>query len=872
MAVCVIGGGIAGVMAALALSSRGTEAIIIERADTLGGHMIEIADCVSGFEPKLIEAEANPLIQVIKGATVEKIDGVAGDFTITLRDGKTINASSIILATGYKPFDPSIWSRYHLEDPNIYTSLEFERIISLSSPTGGKLPDNIKKIAFLQCIGSREPDVNPLCSSVCCMYTANEVKTLLARNPDCEVYVFYMDLRVAGKDAKLIENLKKAGVSYIRTRVPEILTDNGNLRVRYEDTIKAELKTLDLDAVVLAVGLLPSDSTNELAKLTGVELDEDGYFKVRDGVKTSIDGIYAAGCASTPLRISDSVAQAAAAATLAAEDGSRTIKSPEMIEVTGEPSVGVVIFTDTNDLGKYLDLEKIRSEIVSIDGVNGVEEAATFQDLENQIKSIVKAGSNRVLIAGLSHRKHEEMVRDMAARAGLNRYLVEIANIREHAAWVHPFDEATVKSIDLIRMGIAKAKKLTPINVASLPVTQKALVLGGGLTGMRASLEIASHGVGVYLIEREDKLGGILGDSNEIVSDLIDKVEADDLIQVMTSCEVDRIDGFVGNFSCEVDGKTLEAGAIIIATGAERADPTGLYNYGEDPKVITNAELNVMLNSGFDAKAVAMIQCDASPASSIETVANALEIKKQNPQTEVFVCCEDVKTYGVYEKLYRDARGSGVIFLRYEGDNPPEYENGIVSIFDTMIGDEVQIKPELVVLGVGVDVGDRMEVVNDLFGTDMPDKFYAEVKGDSHLRLNPVDFEIDGTFIAGAIKLPRTVDEAIFEGIAAASRVCSILQQEEILSRGAVALVNDKICSGCGVCVEACPFGAIELLRSVVEERVTYGWPILEVTEVAHVTEICRGCGTCASLCPSSAITHQSFDDEGVLAQIEAII
>ncbi|MHC1603511.1 MAG: FAD-dependent oxidoreductase, partial [Candidatus Syntropharchaeales archaeon] len=530
MAVCIIGGGISGVMAALALADRGTEAIVIESADTLGGHMIEIADCVSGFEPKLIEAEANPLVEIITGATIEKVDGGSGNFTITLSNGSTINASSIILATGYKPFDPSIWSRYHLEDPNVYTSLEFERIISLSSPTGGKLPDNIKRIGFIQCIGSREPNVNPLCSSVCCMYTANEVKTLLARNPDVEVYVFYMDLRVAGRDAKTIEKLKAEGVNYIRTRIPEVITDNGNLRVQYEDTLNAELKTLDLDAVVLAVGLLPSDSTNELAELTGVELDEDGYFKVHDGVKTSINGILSIGCSSTPLRISDSVAQAEAAATLAAEDGSRTIESPRMIEVTGEPSVGVVIFTDRNDLGKYLDLEKIRSEIASIESVSGVEEAATLQELESKIESLVTAGSNRIIVAGLSHRKHEEMVRDMAERAGLNRYLVEIANIREHAAWVHPRDEASAKSIDLIRMGIAKAKKLTPLNMASLPVTKKALVLGGGVAGMRASIEIASHGVGVYLIEREDKLGGMLGTSNEVVSDLIEQVESNDLI------------------------------------------------------------------------------------------------------------------------------------------------------------------------------------------------------------------------------------------------------------------------------------------------------------------------------------------------------
>ncbi|MHC1603388.1 MAG: FAD-dependent oxidoreductase, partial [Candidatus Syntropharchaeales archaeon] len=490
MTVAVIGGGIAGIMAALSLADRGTSVTLIEEKETPGGHMVEIADCVSGFEPKLIEAEANPLIEIITGATIEKVDGSAGNFTITLSNGSTINASSIILATGYEPFDPSIWSRYHLENPNVYTSLEFERVISLSSPTGGKLPDNINKIGFIQCIGSREPDVNPLCSSVCCMYTANEVKTLLARNPDVEVYVFYMDLRVAGRDAKTIEKLKAEGVNYIRTRIPEVITDNGNICVQYENVKEGRLERLDLDAVVLAVGLLPSKSTQKISELTGVELDEDGYIKVSDGVKTSVDGIYAAGCVSTPLRISDSVIQAEAAAALAAEDLSPQAKSIPEIEISGDPVIGAVLLTD--GLAEYLDLERLKAGIKDL--AASLEEAATLQELESKIGSLVTAGSNRIIVAGLSHRKHEEMVRDMAERAGLNRYLVEIANIREHAAWVHPRDEATTKSIDLIRMAAAKLKRLSPIEVARLPVTQKALVIGGGIAGMRASLEIASNG------------------------------------------------------------------------------------------------------------------------------------------------------------------------------------------------------------------------------------------------------------------------------------------------------------------------------------------------------------------------------------------
>ena len=849
MTVAVIGGGIAGIMAALSLADRGTSVTLIEEKETPGGHMVEIADCVSGFEPKLIEAEANPLIEIITGTTIEKVDGVAGNFTITLSNGSTINASSIILATGYEPFDPSIWSRYHLENPNVYTSLEFERVISLSSPTGGKLPDNINKIGFIQCIGSREPDVNPLCSSVCCMYTANEVKTLLARNPDVEVYVFYMDLRVAGRDAKTIEKLKAEGVNYIRTRIPEVITDNGNICVQYENVKEGRLERLDLDAVVLAVGLLPSKSTQKISELTGVELDEDGYIKVSDGVKTSVDGIYAAGCVSTPLRISDSVIQAEAAATLAAEDLSPQAKSIPEIEISGDPVIGAVILTD--GLAEYLDLERLKAGIKDL--AASLEEAATLQELESKIGSLVTAGSNRIIVAGLSHRKHEEMVRDMAERAGLNRYLVEIANIREHAAWVHPRDEATTKSIDLIRMAAAKLKRLSPIEVARLPVTQKALVIGGGIAGMRASLEIASNGIGVYLVEREDKLGG--GAPDEVVSDLIGQVESNALIEVMTSTEIDQIDGFVGNFTARVGDSTLEFGAIVIATGASPFDPAGRYGHGSDSKVITQAELD----PGIDAKAVAMIQCDSSMVASIEMVANALEIRKNNPQTEVFVLCEDVKTYGIYEKLYRDARASGVIFLRYEPDNPPVYEDGIVSVFDTMLGDEVQIRPDLVVLGGGVDpapVSDRLKIAFN-FRLKLDDAGYIfTLSNQPEVSLYPLDTVIDGIYVCGNAKRPVTPEEALRDAIGAAGRALRVLKSTSIQGKGEIAKVSQTACIACETCVDLCPYKAVRMVYDRAE----------------IISGLCRGCGVCASECPAKAIQVGCFSDDEILAQLEEVL
>ena len=867
MTVCVIGGGISGIMAALALSRRGTETVLIESGETLGGHMAEIADCISGLEPKLIEVEADPLIEVITGVTVERIDGSRGNFTLTLSGGRTINASSIILATGYTPFDPSVWSRYHLEHPNVYTSLEFERVISLSSPTNGKLPDDIKRIGFIQCIGSRDPRANPLCSSVCCMYTANEIKTLKARNPDVEVYVFFMDIRVAGRDERTIDKLKREGVTYIRSRVPEVITDDGKLTVRYEDTGAGELKSLDLDAVVLAIGLLPSGSTRKLAELAGLELTEDGYIKVSDGVRTSVDGIYACGCVATPMRISDAVAQAEAAASLASEDGSPSPRMPELIEPEGEPTIGVIIFTDNGTLGSYIDLEKVREAILAIDGVIQVKEVPSLSGLEAEIASLVKDGSNRIVVAGLSHRKHEEMVRDVVERAGLNRYLVEIANIREHAAWVHPPDEATRKSIDLIRMAIAKVREVSPLKVELLPVTRRALVIGGGVAGMRASLEIASHGIGVYLIEREEKLGGMLGESNEIVADLIKQVESNELIQVMTGAEVDRIEGYIGNFSCTIRDEKLEAGAIVIATGAKRFEPAGLYSYGDDPKVITQAELTRRLETGIDAGTIAMIQCvgsrdgerGCSRVCCIEAVSNALAIKEKNPDTEVFILHKDIRTYGIYEKLYRDARSKGVIFLRFDEDKPPKYENGIVTVFDTLLGDEIQIKPDLLVLSTGLDPGPVSRHLAKVFSFRfrLDDEGYVlTCANQPEIGLYPLDTVIDGVYVCGNARQPALIETALVEAIGAAGRVLQVLGPERIRGRGEVAKVTQTACIACETCVDLCPYKAVRM--------------VYDRAEV--ISGLCRGCGICASECPAKAIQVGGFSDREIIAQLEEML
>ncbi|MHC1567604.1 MAG: FAD-dependent oxidoreductase [Candidatus Syntropharchaeia archaeon] len=879
-AVAVIGGGIAGIEASLRLSEQGFRVYLIERERSLGGKVMRIGECITGITPEIIEVENDPNIEVLTSSEVKVLSGSEGNFELTVvRENEEIkiNVGSILLAPGYDGFDPGIWKRYKLKNPNIYTSLEFERYISTSGPVKGKLPENVKKIAFIQCIGSRDESVNPICSTVCCMYTAREIKLLKERNPDKEICVFYMDLRVFGKDEDLVERLEKEGVRYIRSRVSEILERGEKLLIRFED--REGVKEEEFDLIVLAIGLLPSKSIEKLSEITGAEVNEYGYFKtdVKNPYQTTVPGIYVCGTATGPKSISDSIVQAfGAISRISRKLPERIVKEAPEIEIGREKRIGVFICGCKGEIRESIDIGRLSEYSRSLEDVIYVkDDIDTCSQARDAIKEgIKKEKLNRIVFAGCSPQKYEKFFRNACRDAGLNPYLLEMVNIREGCALVHDGEGATEKACDLIRMAVSKARNLVPIPIQRFPITKRALVIGGGISGMTAALEIADHGFEVYLVEKEE-LGGLLKGirflqdgtkASELLEDLVERVNGNPLIKVFTNAEIRSVQGSVGDFIVKiVSGESMEEtsfGAVVIAVGAEEFDPEGYYEYRKNEKVITQREFENVIDTAENVKTVVMIQCVASRNEKrgcsriccIEAIKNAIRMKEKNRYTEIYILHRDIRTYGIWESLYRKARKLGVIFIRYEEE--PQFENGIISVEDSISSYNIQIKPDYVVLSTPLVPRKENEEISKKFKLRLNKYgFFAEMQEKPEIGLRPLHSTVDGIFICGSARYPpKTADECIAEGIGVAERVCSLLSKGFIESEGVFARIEENSCIACETCVQLCPYGAVEM----VFDRARIISPFL-----------CRGCGICAAECPARAISVGCYEDIQVFAQIE---
>lgn len=994
----VVGGGIAGVQAALDLADTGYYVYLVEKSEAIGGVMSALDktfptnDCsMCILSPKLVECGRHPNIKILTMADVKGVDGEAGNFQVKLlqkaryidmgkciacgtcaekcprkvaddynyglskrkaayvkypqavplkyvidRDhciyfekGKcracekfcptnavnfddvdrevSLNVGSIILAPGFKPFNPKDFDTYNYAHfPNVVTSMEFERILSPSGPTQGHLvrPSDGKepaRIAWFQCVGSRDINHcdNGYCSAVCCMYAIKEavIAKEHSHNP-LDASIFFMDMRTSGKDFEkyYMRAQEEHGVRFIRSRVHSVerIQGSDNLRVIYA-TDDGSYCEEEFDLIVLSVGLEISPEVIELAEVLGFDVNEGHFARTSPfaPISSSKPGIFVCGSFQGPKDIPQSVMEASAAAaesaSLLAPVRGTVAKEPveleEMDVASEEPRIGLFVCHCGINIGSIVDVPAVKEYAKTLPYVAYVEENlfTCSQDTQDKMKEVIRDHKlNRIVVASCSPRTHEPLFQQTIKEAGLNKYLFELANIRDQNSWVHQKEPeaATEKAKDLVRMAAAKVALQSPLAEQKLNVNKSGLVIGGGVAGMEAALTLARQGYPVTIVEHKDVLGGhaaklLSSWTGEpmapYLEELIGQVESHSNIAVRLNAEVKEVKGFVGNFytTLEVNGRSEEVqhGIAIIATGAHSHQPNE-YSYGESDRIFLNLDLDRAIKEHkpavTSAESAVFIQCVGSreperPYCSrvccTHSIENALRLKELNPAMDIYVLYRDIRTYGMREYLYKEAREKGIIFIRFDPDRKPNVEvdgdRVKVTVFDPILQREVVLDADIVTLASAI-VPRETETLAKMFKVPRnPEGFFLE----AHMKLRPVDFATDGVYVAGLVHWPKPTEECIAQAKAAASRASTVLAKDYIMAGGVAAVIDKDMCSGCQACVECCPFGAISYLEQ--EAR-------CDVNQA-----LCKGCGTCSATCPSEAICLLGFSHEQLYTQID---
>jgi len=827
-----------------------------------------------------------------------------------------IKVGAIVLSSGLEPFDPKLRDEYgYGRFENVVTSLDFERLLCATGPYEGEIlrasdRKHPHKIAWIQCVGSRQvtPGGNSYCSAVCCTYTQKQVILAKDHDAEAECTIFHNDIRSFGKDFERFyqraENLP--GVRFIRSYVSvgKEIPETKNVTIRYA-TADEGVKEEEFDMVVLSIGLNPPADYEDLARKFGIELNAHGYCRNNpvNPMETSRPGIFVSGAFQGPMDIPESVFSASAAGSQCGElldyrrgKLSRERMYPPERDVTEEePRVGVFVCHCGANIGRVVDVPSTVEYASTLPNVVHAQEQL-FSCATNCAKEITdtikEKGLNRVVVAACSPRTLEPLFRDTLREAGINQYFYEMANIREHCSWVHSKEkeDATDKAKDITRMSIARACHLEPLQEIDLPVNKRALVVGGGIAGMTCALSIAEQGHEVVLVEKEKELGGMARrihstleglDVQAYVRDLVRKIYHHQLIHVHTDAVITEATGYVGNFITKVKSERgiaeIKHGAAVIAIGAEEYTPTE-YLYAEDDRVMTNVELGEHIARGEEkvvkAGSLVMIQCvgcrneDRNYCSRVccsHSIKNALKLKEINPEMDITILFRDMRTYGFKEDYYREASNRDVKFIRYEPEDPPQVEATEeegrpvlrVTLPDYILGQRLAIDADLLALAAAVIPPSDNGEISQLFKVSLgPDDFFKE----AHVKLRPVEFATEGVFLCGTAHYPKHIQEAISQAYGAAGRVLTLLSNDIVTVSGSVCDVNEKKCIGCGACVSACTYGAIEFRETRQGKKAVVN-PV-----------ICKGDGLCNAKCPTGAIVLKHFTDEGLRSQIDAAV
>jgi len=829
---------------------------------------------------------------------------------------KDIKVGAILLAAGLEPFDPKVNKEYHYgEFANVVTGMDFERLLGSTGPYAGEIlrASDLKhphKIAWLSCIGSRRvtEGENSYCSMVCCTYSQKHAILTKDHDPEAECTIFHNDVRSYGKDFERYVDRTEAleGIRFIRSYVSIVREDpvTKNVTVRYS-TPDEGVKEEEFDMVVLAVGLNPPVDAQGMAAKFGIELNDHNFCKVdpTNPMQTSRPGVFVSGGFQSPTDIPESVFSASGAGSQVGEllDYRRGNLSTERIYpeekdvASEEPKIGVFVCHCGANIGRIVTVPEVVEYALTLPNVVYAQEQLfscatnSAQEITDKTKEL---GLNRVIVAACSPRTLEPLFRDTVREAGINQYYYEMANIREHNSWVHQKEkeEATQKAKDIVRMSVARARCLQPLQEFDLPVNNNALIVGGGIAGMVCSLSIAEQGHEVYLIEKDKELGGnarrvhytLEGlDVQSYLTDLKQKIYQNPLVHVYTDATITEAAGYIGNFVTTVKsprGTTeIKHGASVLSIGADEYKPTE-YLYGQDERVMTQLELEEKI-AGEDekianARSLVMIQCvgcrneDRNYCSRIcctHAIKNALKLKEKNPEVEVSILFRDMRTYGFSEDYYREASEKDVKFVRFEPEDAPQVEAVVeegrpvlrVTVPDPILGQYLALDADYLILSAATlpsaatkEVAAQFKVVLSLDG------FFKE----AHVKLRPVEFATDGVFLCGLAQYPKHITETINQAYGAAGRVLTLLSRDTVTASGSVCEVNEKQCMGCGACASVCTYGAIEMRETKQGRKATMN-PVL-----------CKGDGLCNAMCPTGAISLRHYTEDELLSQIDAIV
>ncbi len=820
------------------------------------------------------------------------------------------NVASVIVATGIDLLDPTPLTRYHYgEYPNVITAMQYERLLSASGPTGGELlrPSDKKhahEIAFIGCVGSRNESLCAYCSKFCCMYMAKEGVVTREHSPDTNVTIFFNDIRVIGKNQEeFIERAKdEYSLKYFHGIPGEIREDpeTHDLLVKHANLDTGKVETAKFDLVVLANAVIPRKGSEELAKKLNIDLNEIGFFKTKNSVEdleSTKEGIYVTGSCQSPDDIANSVSKASGAAALAAlhavplsvEEQRVELPPLRVVNERDKPRIGVFICECGKNIGGYIDVPELVKYAETLPDVafsmhNKYSCSSLTQDIIKE--KIEELNLNRVVVAACTPRTHEPLFQKTIRDAGLNEYLFNFVSIRELDSWVHmkEREKATDKAKDLIRMGVARTRFLKTEHKIKGDVVPEALIIGGGIAGITAAMEIAKKGFKVHLIEKDDKLGGQLNliykinfdniDSKEFLGDKLKEYNSLKNITTYLNSKVIDVKGSIGDFKINIKdtlkNKELNrnVGVIVVATGAYEEKPRGWYNYGEDKRVMTQLELLEKIKNKEikDGETLVFIHCVSSRQINPEmgcsycsliccsvSIKNALFIKENYPNSDIFLLYRDIRVGADEEPYYWKAREK-INFLRFNEYPEVNISNGEmrVKVKDILTQITLSIKVDKLVLSSPLKPNDNKVLAELLKVPRDQNGFFFE----AHIKLRPVDFATDGIFLAGTAHGPKGIADAISQGRGAAAHALIPLIAGIVENEPLVSVVNPALCIACQKCEEVCNFGAI---------GVNFDNEIL-VSESNPL--LCKGCGDCAAACPAGAITMSHFADNQLIPMI----